>query len=615
VLALAEAIAVNQGQSSHVMFRFHRVAQKIAKRFSPEVATAWTQALTRFKGGIDESLLRSALAAKSVSQIEAAVSATRFGQMMKGLEDPLTRTAQATGQASASVLKANGLAMQFNAVDPNVVLFARDQSAQLVVDITDDTREAIRTVVALGAQEGLTVPSQARAIREVIGLPPNQLQTPFNFERELRSLDSAATRRRLSAVDKAQIRSRIKSGNMPESFISKMRAKYTKSLVNRRSLNIARTETIRSANFGQQQSWVQGMQQGVIPKNSRRFWIVTPDERLSPAHSRIPGMNPQGRGMVEPFFTPDGVVMYPPSRPNCRCGIGPGVAPTPVPQPIIPGPGIAKKAVKKVAKKKAVRRVKKKAVKKKAVKKKAVKKLEAPETAPSGMHHGTVDQANEFVRESKITEPLYHGTRRPDVVRRQGIRASTDEARDVPGVSLTRSRQYAAEYAEDGGEILEFRARIVKPIQQSELERLSGAFDVSEMDAWAKRHGYDAIIGPNEVRVFDPKKLFLVEETDAAIIGRSSAAYPELQAGNETIERFLAKGKWSPERQRLHDAIVRQHLEGVTAVEEPRVMVMGGGTASGKSSMLRKLPEIKNHVKVDPDHIKSLLPEFQFLPS
>ncbi|KKL81232.1 hypothetical protein LCGC14_1996790 [marine sediment metagenome] len=67
------------------------------------------------------------------------------------------------------------------------------------------------------------------------------------------------------------------------------------------------------------------MQQGALPVDSRRFWIVTPDDRLSPEHATIPSLNPIGRGMEEPFDTPDGLFMYPPSRPNCRCGIGLGI--------------------------------------------------------------------------------------------------------------------------------------------------------------------------------------------------------------------------------------------------------------------------------------------------
>ncbi|KKL04879.1 hypothetical protein LCGC14_2611680, partial [marine sediment metagenome] len=40
MLRLADAIAANQGRGT-LMFRFHKVTAKIAKRFGPEVANTW----------------------------------------------------------------------------------------------------------------------------------------------------------------------------------------------------------------------------------------------------------------------------------------------------------------------------------------------------------------------------------------------------------------------------------------------------------------------------------------------------------------------------------------------------------------------------------------------
>ena len=607
MLALADAIAANVGDKMK-MLRFFNVTQRISRRHGPRVAEQWLRAIARFKAGIDEKVLQTALAAQNVQQIEAAIGTSRFGQMMRGLEDPLAHTARTAGQASADVLRAGGFGIQFNAVHPDIVMFARDQTANLVVAVADETKEAIRTIVALGAQEGMTIPQQARAIREVVGLPPNWVDAPLKFEKELRAGDAtAATRRRLSGTDKAQIHSRIKKGTVTDSFIKNMRERYSNSLINRRALNIARTETLRAANFGAQNSWVQGMQQGVISQNSRRFWIVTPDDRLSPQHRTIPSMNQQGRRMDEPFVTTEGLCMYPPSRPNCRCSIGLGVVPGGPPQPVVPGllgpPPVAAPAAKKVAKKALKKTAKKKVIKKSkglrttqptkptvpaettapvppapataaltpeeevigrqlyekhwfgkkaqpwsnlspeakrlwlktlspkpaavptavptipkpmqppTVVKKPPPAVEGLKRTPSGMRYGTAEQAEEFVRGSQITEPLYHGTRAPlDVLKKRGIRAVGDEAREVPGISLTRDFKYAEGYIGDTGQVLRFRINVTKPITQEELERLSGLFDASELDAWAKRKGYDAIVGPNEVRVFNPAKLCLIDE-------------------------------------------------------------------------------------------------------
>lgn len=74
-----------------------------------------------------------------------------------------------------------------------------------------------------------------------------------------------------------------------------------------------------------------------------------------------------------------------------------------------------------------------------------------------------------------------------------------------------------------------------------------------------------------------------------------------------------ADGSYTPERQKLHQEIVGEHLAGKLPVDKPVAYVMGGGTASGKSSILGsggvEIP--KNTVVIDPDHIKGKIPEYQ----
>lgn len=338
MLPLAEALLTNQGKGIRY-FRFHKTAKRVAKRFGPSVARQWLKAVTRTQAGISEKALQVALTAKNMAQVEKIVTGTPFGQLLQGIENPLRGTIQAAGTASANVLNNSGFPIEFNAVHPNVVKFARDQSADLVVKVTKDVKEAVRIVVATGASQGLTVVQQARAIRQTVGLPPNWAKAPLNLADDIRNgRAAAATSRRLSAIDKAQIRKRIREGTVNEAFVKKMQGKYTASLINRRGLNIAATETLRSAHFGQNDSWAQAIQQGSLSPKSRKFWLPTPDERLSEEHARIPGMNPKGRKIDEDFVTTEGNKPHPPSRPNCRCGMGLGA---------VAGTGRPRKAPKK----------------------------------------------------------------------------------------------------------------------------------------------------------------------------------------------------------------------------------------------------------------------------
>lgn len=305
--------------------RFFEIAQRISDRFGPLVAASFVEAITRLQAGIDDAALRSAIASGNLDLIEAAVAPTRLSALFLGgnaLADQLQRTAAATGQAGAEVLSGvTGIEVGFNSVHPNVVMFARAQAAELVKQVTEDVQEAIRIVVATAQAEGLTTVQQARAIREVVGLPPNWVNAPLNLARELREGTFTETRR-LSAIDKAQIRKRIREGTVDEAFVEQMERRYAESLTNRRALNIARTETQRAANHGQREGWKQARDQGVLPDTARRVWIVTPDDRLRETHAAVPTLNPGGVGLEEPFETPLGAVMGPPLETNCRCGEG-----------------------------------------------------------------------------------------------------------------------------------------------------------------------------------------------------------------------------------------------------------------------------------------------------
>jgi predicted ABC-type ATPase len=85
--------------------------------------------------------------------------------------------------------------------------------------------------------------------------------------------------------------------------------------------------------------------------------------------------------------------------------------------------------------------------------------------------------------------------------------------------------------------------------------------------------------------------------------------------GSDWLLKEMDEGRfyWTEERKQLHTKIVESFFEGVTPVEKPAFHMMGGGPASGKSSVLKagliELPE--NQLTVDADEIKSKLPEYR----
>ncbi len=302
------------------------VAWRVARRLAPDIREAFLRAVADWRLQLSDVALRQALVSAELAVIESAANLAAFpsllanGNLLAALERPATVTGVAASDILSDFL---GFTVKFNSRDPAAVLFAREQAGVLIAQIGADAREAVSIIVAVGQDIGITVADQARAIRRVVGLRPGHVRAPAALGEDIRAgRKAAATSRRLSAVDKQQIRSRIAAGTVDEAFIARMEDRYADSLVNRRAQDIARTESMRASNFGQRESWRQAVGQGALPQTVRRHPIVTPDARLRESHARVPGLNPDGRRLDEPYVTPFGRLPGPPWEPNCRCTEG-----------------------------------------------------------------------------------------------------------------------------------------------------------------------------------------------------------------------------------------------------------------------------------------------------
>ena len=106
-----------------------------------------------------------------------------------------------------------------------------------------------------------------------------------------------------------------------------------------------------------------------------------------------------------------------------------------------------------------------------------------------------------------------------------------------------------------------------------------------------------------------------VEHPVSAAVAKVEENYPPKNPeGTTTYERHWAGGELTPERQELHDKMAEKMRSGVKPAAEGQktYTMMGGGPASGKSSILKSgqvtLPE--DQVKIDADGIKRQLPEY-----
>jgi predicted ABC-type ATPase len=88
-------------------------------------------------------------------------------------------------------------------------------------------------------------------------------------------------------------------------------------------------------------------------------------------------------------------------------------------------------------------------------------------------------------------------------------------------------------------------------------------------------------------------------------------------SGKSTEEHYkTSEGKWHPERQKLHHSIVSDLLSGRQASKNPTAFILGGGSASGKSTGFKRMyaDKFKDEIlTVDSDAIKEMIPEYEEL--
>jgi hypothetical protein len=250
------------------------------------------------------SALSRAIASGNLSQIEAqlflpTLDANLKRKYRRQMRETLNRAGVASVKLQPKVLA--GVFGRFDLTNPRSIRWAEQRSAEAVVNITNSIKQTIRTVISEGFKEGIPVRESARRIRQSIGLTDTQWRSVANFQNKM-----------------------IKQGLGPAAA-EKRAEVFSRKVLRRRALNIARTETIAASFQGRQELWDQARDKGLIDaaKVTRR-WIVTPDDRLDEAICLpMPDMVENQAVPLDGMFTTGlgDQVSGPPAHPQCRCDV------------------------------------------------------------------------------------------------------------------------------------------------------------------------------------------------------------------------------------------------------------------------------------------------------
>lgn len=274
---------------------------KIADAAVPKVRQLFLEAIERIKTAVKTQELQAAIESGNVDAVvrvldlEQEMKTALGPEITKPLEDAMLEAGRET-PAKTFPTGGGRLSMRFDMANPRVADFVRQYDFGLIRQVSQETRDAIRGVVLDAMQFGGHPREQARQIREMIGLTTRQSQAVINY------------------------RSALEEEERPADQIERMTAKYRQKMLRLRAENIARTETLRAANAGQDLAWRQAADGGLLNSSSLRIgWLVTPDDRLCEFCEAVPDLNPDGIKLGESFDTDFGPVQYPPLHPQCRC--------------------------------------------------------------------------------------------------------------------------------------------------------------------------------------------------------------------------------------------------------------------------------------------------------
>lgn len=278
---------------------------RIADRLAPSLRRAFIEAVEALRAAVPINEIADILEASGdIADLLAEIRLTT--EELKPIQDILTEAAgKSAGVAAAE------FGLDFQLVNPRAVRWAAEHSSTLITGIDSETRDAIRRVITMGQAEGVNVREQAKLIRSLVGL----------------------TQRDALAVD------RMWRGalEVSEAQAERSAQRMADRLLRRRAENIARTETLTASNMGVQLASRTAQDQGLLPLDTQKVWIVTHDARLCPVCAPMDG---QVVAVGEAFVSTEEAVGFaggrvketkpivqtttltPPLHPSCRCAIG-----------------------------------------------------------------------------------------------------------------------------------------------------------------------------------------------------------------------------------------------------------------------------------------------------
>lgn len=271
---------------------------EIADLFFQQMADSTEQILRALQKEIDIEAVEEALRQNKPAIVIDSVT------WSEALENPLAANFEPvydmiTAMTGAEAWAELKIPIRFDIRNPYSERWIAEHAAELVTQVTDETKKAIRGVVLDGFTSGYPPREMAVKIRDLVGLTERDARAALNYwERLSQEADLSAAR------------------------VDAMVDTYERQMLRRRALVIARNETITASNQGAYASWKVAQDDGYLLPETKRVWIAAEkSDRTCPICMDFHG---QEAGMNEEFVSKSGKHrrMFPTAHIQCRCAQG-----------------------------------------------------------------------------------------------------------------------------------------------------------------------------------------------------------------------------------------------------------------------------------------------------
>lgn len=276
----------------------------VAAAAVPAFVTLWLGIFRDVRQALSPSALVAALQASHLLDARALLDTTWWehgdgpARALLGVLalETVTDAAEAVTETVADLV---GAPVEFRATLPEVEQDITTYIGNQLRLIGVTTLSTVHRVLGAGWQAADPPLQVARALRATFGLTP----------RQQRRLEGLATQLLASGQGRRHVTQTV--------------ALATQQALRQRAEGIAQTQSWTLAQMGERLLWSQAVRTGAVAGDRvRRYWQVAGTERTCPRCLAIPGLNPQGVGVDEPFQVPGGSVWAPTLHTRCRCSVG-----------------------------------------------------------------------------------------------------------------------------------------------------------------------------------------------------------------------------------------------------------------------------------------------------